>query len=220
MLLPSFSATLGNAACTSHFSTIELCSWIFLCLALFPVPSSLSPLSPSQSPSPSHACSWTECTLSNFADNAELRGVADVLDSWASLLRDLKKLRELANRNFPKFSGEICKVPPGMRGTGAGNPMHPSRLEISWLSSNPGKDLGVTVGAALNVVQSVVSPQKRQITSWEQWEQFGEWIRGICYLLYSMPGRSYLDTVSRTHIGRAGAWSRSVVLSAAGCQRC
>lgn len=125
MLLPSFSATLGNAACTSHFSTIELCSWIFLCLALFSVPSSPSPLSPSQSPSPSHACPWTERTLSNFADNAELRGVADVLDSWASLQRDLKKLRELANRNFLKFSSEICKVLPGMRGAGAGKPYAP-----------------------------------------------------------------------------------------------
>lgn len=82
------------------------------------------------------------------------------------LQRDLEKLRELANRNFLNFSSEICKVLRGGVHMWQENPLHQSRLEISWLSSNPGKDLGVTAGAALSMVQSVLSPQRRQIASW------------------------------------------------------
>lgn len=58
----------------------------------------------------SHACPWTECTLSNFADNAGLGGVADLLKSRESVQRDLEKLGDLANRNFLKLSSETCKV--------------------------------------------------------------------------------------------------------------
>lgn len=58
----------------------------------------------------SHACPCTECTLSNFADKAELGGVADVLKSRALVQRDLEKLGDSANRNFLKLSSETCKV--------------------------------------------------------------------------------------------------------------
>lgn len=61
-------------------------------------------------PPTSHTCPWRERTLINFADNAELGEVVDLLKSRALVQRDLEKLGDLANRNFLKLSSEMCKV--------------------------------------------------------------------------------------------------------------
>ncbi|PKU36909.1 rna-directed dna polymerase from mobile element jockey- hypothetical protein [Limosa lapponica baueri] len=80
-----------------------------------------------------------ECTLSKFADDTKLEGVA-------SLQRDLDRLESRAERNLRKFNKGKCRV----LHLGRNNPMHLYSLGAVLLkSSSVEKDLGVLVDSRM-----------------------------------------------------------------------
>jgi len=50
-----------------------------------------------------------ECTLSKFADDTKLGGMADTPESHAAVQRDLNRLEKWANRNLVKLNKK-CRV--------------------------------------------------------------------------------------------------------------
>ena len=61
-----------------------------------------------------------ECTLSKFADDTKLRGVANSPECHAAMQRDLNRLEKWADWNLMKFNRGNCKVLHLRRN----NPMH------------------------------------------------------------------------------------------------
>ncbi|GAB0179814.1 mitochondrial enolase superfamily member 1 [Grus japonensis] len=51
-----------------------------------------------------------ECSLSKFADDTKLGGVADTPEDCAAIQRDLNRLEKWADRNLMKFNKEKFKV--------------------------------------------------------------------------------------------------------------
>jgi len=70
-----------------------------------------------------------ECTLSKFADNMKLGGVADAPEGCAATQKDLERLESLENRNLRRFNKAKCRVLHPWRN----NFMHQYRLAADVL---------------------------------------------------------------------------------------
>lgn len=77
---------------------------------------------------------WTECTLSKFADDTQLEGVADTPEGHAAT----DKLKKWADRNLMVFNKGNCKI----MHLGKSNPIEQyivegNRMEISFFKKCP-----------------------------------------------------------------------------------
>ena len=93
---------------------------------------------------------WAEDTLSQFADNTNLGGVADTPEGHAANQRDLDRLWKWADRNLLKFNKGKCKV----LHLGRNNPRDQYMLGATQMESGlTEKDLGILVDTKLNTSQ-------------------------------------------------------------------
>ncbi|GAB0183246.1 mitochondrial enolase superfamily member 1 [Grus japonensis] len=90
------------------------------------------------------------CTLSEFADDTKLGGVADTPEGCAAIQRDMDRIEIWVERNLMKFNKGKCRVPH----LGQNNPKHQYRLGVDLLgSSTAEKDLEVLVDNKLFIRQ-------------------------------------------------------------------
>ncbi|GAB0181456.1 mitochondrial enolase superfamily member 1 [Grus japonensis] len=100
----------------------------------------------------------TECTLSKFADDTKLGGVANTPEGCAAIQQDLDRRENWAERNLMKFNKGKC----GVLHLGRNNSKHQYRLGVDLLgSSTVEKDLGVLVDNKLSMSQQCALVAKK-----------------------------------------------------------
>ncbi|GAB0210224.1 mitochondrial enolase superfamily member 1 [Grus japonensis] len=100
----------------------------------------------------------TESTLSKFADDTKLGGVADTSEGCAAIQQDLDRLENWEKRNLMKSNKGKCRV----QHLGKNNPKHQYRLGVDLLgSSSAEKDLGVLVENKLSMSQQCALVAKK-----------------------------------------------------------
>ncbi|XP_064923730.1 SH2 domain-containing protein 4B isoform X1 [Columba livia] len=91
-----------------------------------------------------------ECTISKFADDTKLGGVAVTLEGCAAIQRDLGKLESWVGKKLMKYNKEKCRV----LHLGRNNPRFQYKLGNDLLESSIGeKDLGVLVDSRMTMSQ-------------------------------------------------------------------
>ncbi|KAK4824376.1 hypothetical protein QYF61_014036 [Mycteria americana] len=99
-----------------------------------------------------------ESTLSKFADDTKLGGVANMPAGHAAIQRDLDRLEKWDDRNLMKLNKEKCEV----LHLGRNNPMHQYMLGATQLESSLAeKNLGVLVDTRLNMSQQCTLVEKK-----------------------------------------------------------
>ena len=99
-----------------------------------------------------------ESTLSKFADDIKLGGMADTPEGCATIQQDVKKLESWAGRNLMRFNKSKCRV----LHLGRNNCMHQYRFADDLLERNSAeKDLGFLVDRRLSVSQQCVLVAKK-----------------------------------------------------------
>ncbi|GAB0180250.1 mitochondrial enolase superfamily member 1 [Grus japonensis] len=88
----------------------------------------------------------TECTLSKFANDTKLGGMADTPEGCAAIQQDLDRLESWMERNQMKFNKGKCRVLHLQRN----NPKHQYRSGVDLLGSST---LGVLVDNKLSMSQ-------------------------------------------------------------------
>ncbi|KAK4832599.1 hypothetical protein QYF61_024390 [Mycteria americana] len=103
-----------------------------------------------------------ECTLSKFADDIKLRGVADMPEGHAVIQRNLDKLEKWADRNLMKFNKGKCQV----LHLGRNNPLHQYVLGTTQLESSLAeKDLSEDTKAndILGCIRQSITSRLREV---------------------------------------------------------